>query len=433
MEDWFIIFSIQETPGKKVVKIITQEQGEDGIIDMKTEICRLEEKYREKYIGYWKDFHQHPELSFNEIRTSAKVAEILGSMGISVKREVGYTGVTGLLEGAEEGPVIALRADMDALKINERTGCDFASENRGIMHACGHDAHTAMLLGAAHILSEMREGIAGSVKFIFQPAEENSPSGGAAGMIKEGVLENPEVSAVLGLHVWPTLETGQLGIKRGVMSAASDRLKITIKGKSCHAAYPEEGIDAVVIASEVISALQTLISRNVSPLDSAVITIGKLSGGTRYNIVADRVDLDGTVRTFLPETRDMLSRKIEEITRATVESMGGTCEMEYQRGYPAIMNDPGITSILRKTITNLVGSEGLYEVETPDPGGEDFAYFSEKVPSAFVWLGCKPKGISVENFPKVHNNRFLPDEKALNIGVKYFCFSTLDLMNNIEE
>lgn len=395
------------------------------------QISRLEEEVRSKYLEYWKDFHQHPELSFNEIRTSRRVAEIMSSLGIKVRTGVGYTGVTGLLEGAEAGPVIALRADMDALKIKERTDCDFASENKGVMHACGHDAHTAMLLGAAHILSGIRENLKGSVKFIFQPAEENSPTGGAAGMIREGALKDPEVSAVLGLHVWPTLETGQLGIRAGVMSAASDRLKISIMGKSSHAAYPEEGIDAIVIASEVISGLQTLISRNVSPLDSAVITIGKLSGGTRYNIVADRVDLDGTVRTFLPETRDMLSEKIEKITGAIVESMGGKYNIEYQRGYPPIMNDPRISSVLEKTITNLAGTGGLYSIEAPDPGGEDFAYFSEKVPSAFVWLGCRPKGVAVEDFPKVHNNRFLPDEKALTIGVKFLCLSALDLMKDL--
>lgn len=396
-------------------------------------IENLEQKYRNTYLDYWKDLHRHPEPSYEEVRTSAKVKDILNSMDLEVKTGVGGTGVVAVLKGNNPGPVIALRADMDALQIQEETGCDFASENEGVMHACGHDSHTAMLLGAAHILSEMKDQIKGSIKFVFQPAEESSPTGGAPGMIRDGVLDNPRVSAILGIHVWPTLKTGQLGIREGVMSAASDRLQISISGKSTHAATPEFGIDAVVIAAQVISSLQTLISRNVSPLDSAVITIGKITGGTRYNIVADRVELDGTVRTFAPETRNLLARRIEETVEGTVRAMGGTCEVNYRWGYPSVMNNPEITAIARNTIKRIVGEKGLYEIDMPNPGGEDFAFFSEKVPSAFVWVGCRPQDKPAEEFPKLHNNRFLPDEKALPFGVKYLCQVALDVLEEVGE
>jgi len=373
------------------------------------------------FIGYWKDFHRHPEPSHKEVRTAAKVAEILKSLGMEVKEGVGGTGVVGLLRGEQEGPTIALRADMDALQIKEETGCDFASVNDGVMHACGHDSHTAMLLGAAHVLSELKDHIKGNIKFIFQPAEEDSPVGGAPAMIKDGALEDPKVDAIFGIHVWPTLETGVMGIKEGVMSAASDRLKMSILGKSTHAATPEFGIDAVVITSQIISALQTIISRNVSPLDSAVITFGKIEGGSRYNIVADRVDLDGTVRTFDPNTRDLVSEKIPQIAKGIASSMGGDCIVDYKWGYPPTMNDPSATQIAQKTILETLGENGLYEISMPNPGGEDFAFFSEKLPAAFAWLGCRPKGIPPENFPKLHNNKFLPDEEALPIGVTYLC------------
>ena len=395
-------------------------------------IKKLEEKYRETYLEYWRDIHRHPELSYKENRTASKVADILNSLGMEVKTEIGGTGVTGLLKGKKEGPVVALRADMDALQIKEETGCEFGSENEGVMHACGHDSHTAMLLGTAHILSEMKDQIMGTIKFIFQPAEEYSPTGGAPGMIKDGALENPDVSAILGVHVWPTLQTGQLGIREGVMSAASDRLQISIKGKSTHAATPEFGIDAVVIASEVVSSLQTLVSRNVSPLDSAVITIGKINGGTRYNIVADEVELDGTVRTFDPATRKMLSEKIASIVEGTVQGMGGTCKVNYRRGYPSVMNDPEITSTVSRSIDKVVGKEGLFKIDKPNLGGEDFAFFAEKVPSAFVWVGCRPENIPAEDFPKLHNNSFLPDENALPIGVRYLCQAALDTLEEVK-
>ncbi len=395
-------------------------------------IKKLEEKYRETYLEYWRDIHKHPELSYKEKRTASKVADILNSLGMEVNTEIGGTGVTGLLRGEKEGPAVALRADMDALQIKEETGCEFTSENEGVMHACGHDSHTAMLLGTAHILSEMKDQIMGTIKFIFQPAEEYSPTGGAPGMIKDGALENPDVSAILGVHVWPTLQTGQLGIREGVMSAASDRLQISINGKSTHAATPEFGIDAVVIASEVVSSLQTLVSRNVSPLDSAVITIGKINGGTRYNIVADEVELDGTVRTFDPATRKMLSEKISGIVQGTVQGMGGTCEVNYRWGYPSVMNDPEITSTVSRSINKVVGKEGLFKIDKPNLGGEDFAFFAEKVPSAFVWVGCRPENTPAENFPKLHNNSFLPDENALPIGVRYLCQAALDTLEEVK-
>lgn len=397
------------------------------------EIENLEGKYRGKYMAYWKDFHRHPELSHKEERTSVIVADILGSLGFDVRQGIGGTGVVGLLKGGSPGKTVALRADMDALQIKEESGCDFASENDGIMHACGHDSHTAMLLGAAHILSEMKDEIKGNVKFIFQPAEEDSPVGGAPGMIADGALEDPHVSAILGIHVWPTLPVGELGIRDGVMSAASDRLHIYVSGKSAHASTPEFGVDAVVIACQVVSALQTLISRNISPLDSAVITIGKINGGNRYNIIADKVELDGTVRTFDPAVRKKLSVRIAELAEGTAKAMGGNCSVDYKWGYPPTMNDSRIVSIARKSITEVAGKEGLHEIEMPNLGGEDFAFYTEKVPAAFAWVGCRPEEIPMGKFPMLHNNKFIPDERALPLGVKYLCRVALDVLKEMEQ
>lgn len=392
------------------------------------QVSSLEERFRSTYLSYWKDIHTYPELSDQEFRTAEKIATVLRSLGLEVRTGVGTTGVVGLLRGSQNGPTIGLRADMDALSIEEKTGVPFASKNPGIMHACGHDSHTAMLLGAAHILSELKGSIKGFIKFIFQPAEENSPTGGAPGMIRDGVLENPAIDYMIGIHVWPTLKTGTIGVREGAMSAASDRLHITIKGRSAHASTPQRGIDAIVASAQVINALQSIISRNVSPLDQAVITIGTIQGGSRYNIIPEEVFLDGTVRTFDPGTRGKMPEWITRAAKGTAEALGAEAIVDYKFGYPSLMNNVELVNKAKEVIREIVGKRGLIDIKMPDLGGEDFAFFSEKVPAVFAWIGCCPREEACEKYPMLHNNRFIPDESALPYGVKYLVLSTLKLM-----
>ena len=254
-------------------------------------------RYAPRVVEWRRAIHRHPELSQQEERTAALVAEALEGLGIDVRRKVGGHGVVGLLRGAKDGLTVGLRADMDALPMREETGLPYASEVEGVMHACGHDAHTAMLLGAACVLSEMRDELAGNVKFLFQPAEELNPTGGAPGMIADGALEAPHVDALFALHVWPLYETGKIVARPGPQMGASDRLFLTVGGKTAHGSAPDQGVDAILIAAQIVSALQSVVSRSVSPLDSAVVTIGTIKGGYRYNVIPDMVEMEGTVRT----------------------------------------------------------------------------------------------------------------------------------------
>lgn len=391
-------------------------------------IKELAIKYKDIVRDYRRDFHKHPELGHEENRTSEKVAEILESLGIETIKNVGKTGVVGILKGNKEGKVIALRADMDALPMEEETELKFSSINKGVMHACGHDMHTAMLLGCAHILSEMKEDIKGTVKFVFQPAEENNPTGGAPGMIEDGVLENPKVDAMLALHVWPQLETGMAAIKKGPMMGASDRMFITIKGQSSHGSAPEDGVDAIVIAANVISSIQTIVSRNVGPLDSTVISIGKINGGSRYNVIADKIKMEGTVRNLNPDIRNSIPEKIENIIKGITIAMGGDYEFEYVKGYPSTVNEANMTNLVFNTMKDTLGNKAII----PDKsalGGEDFAFFSEKLPTAYFWLGCRKSDIPFEDFAPIHNPKFNPDEESLPIGVELMVKSTLNFLN----
>lgn len=391
-------------------------------------IIELEEEVRAKYFKYREVIHRNPELSGQEEKTAALVSDVLEGLGIKVRTGVGGHGVVGILEGKSPGRVVGLRADMDALPICEKNEIVWQSEIEGVMHACGHDTHTAMLLGVAHVLVEMRDCLVGTVVFIFQPAEENSPTGGAPSMIAEGVLDDPKIDAMLGLHVWPTLKTGTIGLQAGPVSAASDPVKITVCGKAAHASMPNYGVDAIVIGSAMVMSLQTIVSRNVSANESAVLTLGTVKGGDRYNIVADKVNFEGTVRTFDPVVRKTINRLIHRIACGTCESLGGSCEIDYQFGYPSSINDPGITAKAQRAASKLLGEENLL-ISTPvNPAGEDFAFFAEKVPSAFAWLGCCPEDVPLEEMPPLHNDEFLPDEKALPVGVRYLATATLEIL-----
>ncbi len=392
----------------------------------------LEERFREKYEGYRMEIHRNPELSYHEEKTSSLVSKVLKGLGMEVRDRVGGYGVVGILRGRGPGRCVGLRADMDALSIQENTGIPWASEVEGVMHACGHDSHTAMLLGAAHVLSEMTDRFDGVIKFVFQPAEENSPTGGAPYMIEDGVLDDPKVDAMIGLHVWPTLVTGTIGLQPGAVSAASDRLGLVVHGKACHASMPNMGVDAVVVGSAVVMALQTILSRSVSASDCAVLTLGTVKGGDRYNIVADKVVYDGTVRTFDPSVRKSMEKLIRRTSEGVAQSLGGMAEVKYSHGYPSAVNDLAVTSVAQRAVVQVLGEGGLLTGLPVHPGGEDFAFFAEKVPAAFAWLGCCPEDVSLEDMPPLHNEKFVPDPKALPIGVRFLASAALEILGERE-
>ena len=278
--------------------------------------------YYDRIVSYRRHLHQNPERSHDEKETAAFIANTLKEMGLEPKTGIGGYGVTAVINGAAPGKCVGLRADFDALPVNELTGLPFASKNEGVSHACGHDVHTAMLLGAAHVLMELKDEFSGCVKLVFQPAEEDVLNCGAAPMIADGVLEDPKVDAMIGQHVWPQYETGCAAIRNGAMMASSDRFHITIKGKGSHGSAPEDGIDAIVIAAQVITALQTIVSRKVSPRDAAVVTIGTIHGGDRYNVIANQVKLEGTCRNLNPEVRNKMTERITQIAEVVASAMG---------------------------------------------------------------------------------------------------------------
>lgn len=393
---------------------------------MKKVVDTLIDKHIEEVISIRRDLHEHPELAMQEVRTSKIVAEELEKLGLEVETGVGKMGVVGLLRGKEEGKTMLLRADMDALPMDELTDLPFKSKTPGVMHACGHDVHTATLLGVAKVLAEMKDQIKGNVKFAFQPAEEASPDGGAKFMIEDGVLENPKVDAAMALHVWD-LPLGKIGLKPGPMMAQSDRIFINIKGKSSHASQPQNGVDAIVAAGYIITALQTIVSRNVDPLESAVITLGTIKGGQRYNVIADAVTIEGTVRIFDPSLSDFMPERIKAVVENVATALDCECEVEYVRGYTVTVNDDDFTKEAIDSFSNAIGEDNVIIVDKPALGAEDFSEFTKRVPSVLFWLGI----ISEENKGKttIHNPNFTVDERSIPIGIKAFANATLDFLN----
>ena len=386
-------------------------------------IKALVEKYYEKICRDRRWLHAHPELACHEAESSAYIARALREMGLEPKENVGGYGVTALITGTKgPGKCVGLRADFDALPITENTGLECSSLNAGVMHACGHDMHAAMLLGVAYVLNEMKDSFSGSVKLIFQPAEENVVLSGARSMIEEGVLENPKVDAVVAQHVWPSVEAGKVGIRDGAMMAASDRFFITVKGSSTHGSEPQNGVDAIVIAGHVLCALQTIVSRNVGPLDNAVVSVGNIHGGGAYNVICDEVKLEGTCRNLNPTVRDAMPERIERVVRGVTESMGGGYEFRYVRGYSPTVNDHGMFSLVRDAVVEAGGEESLVIPQTAALGGEDFSFYCERVPGAMFWLGCgRPDGKRVP----LHNAEFDPGEDIIPLGVEVMATSAL--------
>jgi amidohydrolase len=392
-------------------------------------IARAAEALRQQLIEQRRDFHMHPELSNREERTSKVVAERLRALGLEVKTGVGKYGVVALLKGAKPGPVVAVRADMDALPIQETIDVPYKSQNAGVKHACGHDLHMTIELGVAEILSKMREQIAGTIKFIFQPAEEGAPAGeegGARLMIKEGCLENPRPQAIYGLHVMPNIEIGQIGVNSGAAMASSEKFIIKVRGKKVHGAYPHDGIDAVVVAAECVSALQTIRSRRIDTQEPLVITIGSIHGGNRFNIIADEVVMEGTMRTLNEEVRakahEMMKRTLDGITSA----YGATAELEFAIPNPVTYNDPKLVDETLPTMKRLLGEKGI-TMPKPQMGAEDFSEYQKIVPGFFYFLGVgnKARGITA----MIHTPEFDADEEALVIGAKLMANVLLDYLD----
>ncbi|MCF6459776.1 amidohydrolase [Clostridium sp. Cult3] len=376
-------------------------------------------------ISIRRDFHQFPELGMEEYRTRDRIVEYLIEMDID-HYIVANTGVVGIIRGRESGKTVALRADIDALPIDDKKEVPYRSRIEGKMHACGHDAHTAILLGVARILKDMEEDIKGNVKLLFQPAEETV--GGALPMIEGGVLENPYVDGVFGLHVDNSLKTGQIGIKYGQMKAASDMIKIIIHGKNSHGAYPQNGIDAISIAGQVIVALQTIVSRNVDPRSSAVVTLGTIEGGYARNIIADKVEMAGIVRTLDENARDLVIHKVKTIVEDIPKAMGGHGELIRTESYTALLNDDSMVDIVKKNGVKLLGMENVYEMPYPSYGVEDFAYFTEERPAVFFHLGSgnEQKGIIHSG----HTPYFDIDEECLSRGILLQVANVLEFLDD---
>lgn len=393
---------------------------------MREKVFKLTEEIFPLLVKIRRDFHMHPELGLEEYRTSRKIIEYLHQWDIPVADVIRGTSVVAMLEGQAGGKTIALRADMDALPIQEETSAPYASQFPGKMHACGHDAHTAIQLGAAWVLSRLKEEFTGNIKFFFQQAEETV--GGAQTMIEAGCLEAPKVDHVLGLHVCPQLETGHIGFKFGRMNAASDALTLNIKGKKAHGAYPQDGIDAIVIASQLVLAVQTIISRNVSPLDAAVLSLGMISGGVAPNVVASQVTLKGTLRTLDHTSRSFILARLFETSRHVGEAFGGEITVAVEPGYDPLINDDGVVERVKGLAEELLGAEAVQLLPDPSLGVEDFAYFAGAVPSCFYRLGIKKQGDNQQ--ATLHESTFDLDEEAMKTGVVMQVMAALGLLDD---
>lgn len=378
-----------------------------------------------KLVEIRRDFHEYPEISQHETETAKKVAAYLKEMGVDeVIENVGGHGVIGVIKGAKEGGVVALRADMDALQIQEMNDVEYKSRNDGVMHACGHDNHMTGLLGAAELLCQNRGEIHGTVKLVFQPAEEMSPVGGSRGMLESGYLD--DIGAIFGLHVWPDLPHGKIGVKAGPLMAATDHFTITIHGKTAHGAKPDQGIDAVVLGAQFVMAAQSFVSRKVDPLDSAVVTFGIFNAGTRYNIIAGECVLDGTVRTLKPETRVMIEDSMRKLLDAICLQSGATADIVYGHGYPALVNHEADAALIRKTAVSLFGEDEVVDVKNPAMPAEDFSFYLKEKEGCFVWLGTAKEG---ETPWPLHNSRFDVDEDILWRGSALLAQTAIDYLN----
>lgn len=374
-------------------------------------------------IGLRREIHMHPELGKEEFRTAELVETYLQALNIETER-VTETGVIGLLKGDQPGKTVGIRADMDALPVQELNQVEYISQSPGRMHACGHDAHTAALLGTAKILAAHRHELRGNIKFFFQPNEEQD--GGAKDMIAAGGLENPKVDAIFGCHVNPEIPAGKLGVSYGKSYAASNPFDIIIRGQGSHGAVPHKGIDTIVIASQIVTALQSIVSRNVDPLDSAVVTIGSFQGGTQRNIIAQETCLSGIIRTLDSTSRKKIVESVERIARGIGESMNAEIEFKIQHSYPALFNDSMMTDLVKDSASHLLGEENVLVLHKPTLGTEDFSYFLEKVQGSFYQLGIGNSKLGTE-YP-LHSGHFNIDESALPLAAAVHAQVAMDYL-----
>jgi len=411
-----------------------------GLFAQNQKTLKLIDDIEPKMIEWRRHFHQNPELSNREFKTAEKIAEHLKSLGLEVQTGIAHTGVVGILKGGKSGPTVALRADIDGLPVTERTPVPFASKvtstyndkETGVMHACGHDTHIAMLMATAEVLSKIKKDIKGTVKFIFQPAEEGTPpgeEGGAKMMVEEGVLKNPDVDAIFGLHIGAGTDVGKIEYKSGGIMAASQRFVVKIKGKQAHGSSPWQGNDPVVIAAQIINGLQTIISRDTElTKEAAVITVGVVKAGVRYNIIPENVELIGTIRTLDYGMQKKLNAEMKRRVPAIAEAFGAKATIEIAEGYPITYNDVELTN---KMLPSLQKSAGIENVELVNAvtGAEDFSFFQKEVPGLYFFLGGKPLDVKPEDASDHHTPDFFIDESGMKLGVKTFVNLTLDYLN----
>lgn len=394
-------------------------------MDKNLEIFKRINELEDELIALRRDFHRYPELGFKEFRTSKKIIKYLIDLGLEVTI-LAKTGVVGLLKGSNNGPTLLLRSDMDALPINEENNVPYKSDNPGVMHACGHDGHMAMLLIAAKVLAERRREIKGNIKFIFEPSEETGK--GAKQMIREGVLENPKVDACIGLHLWSSIKSGEIGIKAGLATATLNVFRILVKGKGGHTGSPETTIDPIITAANIINSVQLIQTREINPLIPTIIMFGKIHGGTKNNIVPDQIELEGTLR-YLNKEGDYSSKKPEDRLKRIVEKVcqlhNARFEVDIKKEMETVINDPGMTDLIKSTAKKIINPSKI--ISYTCPASEDFSEFSERIPSVFYFLGIKNKKEHI-NYSQ-HSSRFNIDEKVLPLGVKMHVCSAFNFFS----
>ncbi|MFC4872725.1 amidohydrolase [Negadavirga shengliensis] len=405
---------------------------------------KMDEKALEiepKVIEWRRDFHEHPELGNEEVRTAGIVAAHLKALGMEVEEEVAVTGVIGYLKGGKPGPTVALRADMDALPVTERVDVPFKSQVRtvyngqetGVMHACGHDSHVAILMGLAEVLASMKEDLSGTVKFIFQPAEEGledtqAETWGAKQMVEEGVMK--DVDAIFGLHINSQTPVGTIKYRSGPAMAAVDNLRIMVKGQQAHGAYPWSSVDPVVTASQIVMGLQTIVSRNVNITEiPAIVTVGSIHGGVRHNIIPEEVEMVGTIRTYSESQQELIHNRINEVASKIAESAGAKAEVGIKKMYPVTYNDPGLTEKMIATLEKVAGQENLVQHDLAT-GAEDFSFFQKEKPGLFIFLGGMPKDGDPKKAPSHHTPDFYLDESGFILGVRALGHLTLDYLGS---
>jgi len=420
-----------------LIPIVFKVHGQASLVSRIDEKSQTMEK---KAVEWRRDFHQNPELGNRELKTAEKVTTHLKQLGFEVQTGVAHTGVVGILKGGKPGPVVALRADMDALPVTERGNLPFRSnvtadyngQKTGVMHACGHDTHIAILMGVAEVLSSVKSDIKGTVKFIFQPAEEGAPEGeegGARLMVKEGVLENPKVEAVFGLHIDSQIEVGKIAYRPGATMAAVDFFSIDVKGKQTHGAYPWSGVDPIVTSSQIVTALQTIVSRNLNLTQApAVVTIGAINGGIRQNIIPESVKMIGTIRTFDEGMHAYVHKRVNEISTHIAESAGASAQVKIDVLYPVTFNDVPLTEKMIGTLQNVAGKDNVMLIPAKT-GAEDFSYYQQNVPGFFFFLGGMPKGKNVLEAAPHHTPDFYVDEGSLVLGIRSLSQLAVDYLD----